>query len=107
MMLLDFLLSLVLLYLCFFSGFWRQGLAAPPSPSFFLPSIFACLAEAALQPKLDQKRGEGGRGGTKGGVVHLALSRGHNIAFWLTVSPLQVALSLACSVASLCLFPSY
>ena len=37
----------------------------------------------------------------KGGVVHLLLSRGHCIAFWPSVPPLQVAPSFACSVASL------
>ena len=37
----------------------------------------------------------------KGGVVHLQLSRGHCIAFWSSVPPLQVAPSFACSVASL------
>jgi len=37
----------------------------------------------------------------KGGVVHLQLSRGHCIAFWPSVPPLQVAPSFACSVASL------
>ena len=37
----------------------------------------------------------------KGGVVHLQLSRGHCIAFWPSIPPLQVAPSVACSVASL------
>jgi len=37
----------------------------------------------------------------KGGVVHLLLSRGHCIAFWPSIPPLQVAPSFACSVASL------
>ena len=43
----------------------------------------------------------------KGGVVHLTLSRGHCIAFWPSVPPLQVAPSFACSVASLSRSPGH
>ena len=39
--------------------------------------------------------------GNKDTVVHLAPSRGHCMAFSSTIPPLQVALSFACSVASL------
>ena len=42
-----------------------------------------------------------------GVVVHFALSRGHCIAFWLIVPPLQVAPSLACSVSSLSRSPGH
>ena len=45
--------------------------------------------------------------GKKGGVVHLTLSRGHCIAFWPSVPPLQVAPSFACSVASLSRSPGH
>ena len=41
----------------------------------------------------------------KSGVVHLAHSRGHCSSFWPSVPPLQVAPSIACSVASLSRFP--
>ena len=37
----------------------------------------------------------------KDGVVHLVHNRGHCISFWLSVPPLQVAPTFACSVASL------
>ena len=40
-------------------------------------------------------------------VVHLAPSRGHCSAFNPTIPPLQVALSFACSVASLSHSPSF
>ena len=40
-------------------------------------------------------------------VVHLAPSRGHCMAFSSTIPPLQVALSFACSVASLSHSPSF
>ena len=43
----------------------------------------------------------------KGGVVHLLLSRGHCIAFWPSIPPLQVAPSFACSVASLSRSPGH
>jgi hypothetical protein len=43
----------------------------------------------------------------KGGVGHLLLSRGHCIAFWSSVPPLQVAPSCPCSVASLRRFPGH
>ena len=43
----------------------------------------------------------------KGGVAHLAHSRGHCITFWPSVPPLQVAPSFACSVASLSRFPGH
>ena len=43
----------------------------------------------------------------KDGVAHLAHTRGHCISFWLSVPPLQVALSFACSVASLSRYPSH
>ena len=46
-------------------------------------------------------------GENKGGVVHLAHSRGHCIAFWPSIPPLQVVPSSACSVASLSRFPSH
>ena len=42
-----------------------------------------------------------------GVVVHFALSRGHCMAFWLIVPPLQVAPSLACSVSSLSRSPGH
>ena len=41
----------------------------------------------------------------KGGVVHLVHSRGCCITFWPSIPPLQVAPSIACSVASLSRFP--
>ena len=44
--------------------------------------------------------------GNKDTVVHLAPSRGHCMAFSSTIPPLQVALSFACSVASLSHSPS-
>ena len=43
----------------------------------------------------------------KGVVAHLAPSRGHCSAFNPTIPPLQVALSFACSVASLSQSPSF
>ena len=43
----------------------------------------------------------------KGTVAHLTLSSGHCTAFSSTFPPLQVALSFACSVASLSLSPSF
>ncbi len=43
----------------------------------------------------------------KGGVTHLAHTRGHCITFWPSVPPLQVAPSFACSVASLSRFPGH
>ena len=43
----------------------------------------------------------------KGVVAHLAPSRGHCSAFNPTIPPLQVALSFACSVASLSHSPSF
>ena len=43
----------------------------------------------------------------KDNVVHLAPSRGHCMAFSSTIPPLQVALSFACSVASLSHSPSF
>ena len=50
-----------------------------------------------------------GAGGdtNKDTVVHLAPSRGHCMAFSSTIPPLQVALSFACSVASLSHSPSF
>lgn len=39
--------------------------------------------------------------------MHLLLSRGHCIAFWSSVPPLQVAPSFPCSVASLRRFPGH
>ena len=45
--------------------------------------------------------------GNKDTVVHLAPSRGHCMAFSSTIPPLQVALSFACSVASLSHSPSF
>ena len=43
----------------------------------------------------------------KGGVARLAHDRGHCIAFWPSVPPLQVAPSFACSVASLSRCPGH
>ena len=43
----------------------------------------------------------------KDGVAHLAHTRGHCISFWLSVPPLQVAPSFACSVASLSRYPGH
>ena len=43
----------------------------------------------------------------KGVVVHFALTRGHCTSFWFIVPPLQVAPSLACSVASLSHSPGH
>ena len=43
----------------------------------------------------------------KGIVVHFALTRGHCTSFWFIVPPLQVAPSLACSVASLSHSPGH
>ena len=43
----------------------------------------------------------------KGGVMHLAHSRGHCSSFWPSVPPLQVAPSFACSVASLSRCPGH
>ena len=41
------------------------------------------------------------------GVARVLQGRGHRIPFWLTVPPLQVVPSFACSVSSLSRYPGH
>ena len=73
-------------------------------------SAFANLAmhtDHARLPRAPDSPYVKGLAANKDTVAHLAPSRGHCKAFSSTIPPLQVALSFACSVASLSHSPSF
>ena len=87
-------------------GARAHGRAGPPSHG-------SCRVTEAPQQLLclrpQGQQSVGGRGRScknKDRVVHLTPSRGHCTTFSSTIPPLQVALSFACSVASLSHSPS-
>ena len=70
-----------------------------PQAAMKLPGFLAAVLPS-LRPKPTGGL-QGPRSSQKGVVVHFTHARGHCKAFWPIVPPLQVAPSLACSVASL------
>ena len=91
---------------------WRCARSWPrrPAESRKLPSHGSSTATARLVAQGQQSLRGSQRGRScknKDRVVHLTPSRGHCTTFSSTIPPLQVALSFACSVASLSHSPSF
>ncbi len=81
------------------NGTWKSGAGIHPRRNGMEQKRCMRNGGSMLSP-----RGEGLK---KVVVVHLTHARGHCIAFWPRIPPLQVAPSFACSVASLSRSPGH